>query len=173
MRAGEESAYREFYSAYYDRLFRYLLVVAAGDLEAAEEALEATLLRVVRYIKPFSAETVFWSWLTVLARSAFSDQSRKRRRYLAFLERFTRHQCVEVPGWESSAADARLLAALERSLAGLPDEERQLVEAKYFASVSVRDLAAQWQTSEKAVESRLLRIRRKLKDALVAQLQHE
>ena len=32
MRAGEEAAFREFYHTYYDRLFRYLLVVAAGEL---------------------------------------------------------------------------------------------------------------------------------------------
>lgn len=173
MRAGEEAAYREFYSAYYDRLFRYLLVVAAGDLEAAEEALEATLLRVVRYIKVFPAEDVFWCWLTVLARTAFSDQSRKRRRYLAFLERFSRHQLVEGRGLESSKADARLQAALERSLAELAEDERRLVEAKYFDHRPVRDIAAELQTSEKAIESRLVRIRRRLKDALMEQLKHE
>ena len=173
MRAGEEAAYREFYQAYYDRLFRYLLVVAAGDLEATEEALEATLLRVVRYIKVFPAEDIFWSWLTVLARSAFSDQSRKQRRYLAFLERFTRHQLVAAPGPESSAADARLGAALERSLAALPADERRLLESKYFAHRPVRDIAAELQTSEKAIESRLGRIRRKLKDALIDQLKNE
>jgi RNA polymerase sigma-70 factor (ECF subfamily) len=173
MRAGEEAAYREFYEAYYDRLFRYLLVVAAGDLEAAEEAVEATLVRVVRYIKVFPSEDIFWSWLTVLARSAFSDQSRKQRRYLAFLERFTRHQLVAPPGPESSAADARLLGALQRSLAALPLDERQLLESKYFEHRSVRDLAAELQTSEKAIDSRLVRIRRKLKDALVDQLKHE
>jgi RNA polymerase sigma-70 factor (ECF subfamily) len=173
MRAGEEAAYREFFGAYYDRLFRYLLVVAAGDLEAAEEALEATLLRVVRYIKIFPAEDVFWSWLTVLARTAFSDQRRKRRRYLAFLERFTNHQLVEGPGLESSAADARLLAALEQSLAGLPEDERRLLESKYFAHHRVRDIAAELQVSEKAIESRLVRIRRKLKDALMDRLKHE
>ena len=173
MRAGEEAAYREFYHAYYDRLFRYLLVVAAGDLEAAEEALEATLLRVVRYIKVFPAEDAFWSWLTVLARSAFRDHGRKHRRYLAFLERFTRHQVVAESDPESSAAEARLLAALDRSLDALPEDERELVEWKYFDHRPVRDIAAELETSEKAIESRLTRIRRKLKAALTDQLKHE
>jgi RNA polymerase sigma-70 factor (ECF subfamily) len=172
MRGGEEAAYREFYDAYYDRLFRYLLVVAAGDLEAAEEALEATLLRVVRYIKVFAAEDVFWSWLTVLARSSFSDRSRKQRRYFAFLDRFRRHQIIAGPDPGSSAADARLLAALERSLAALPEDERQLLESKYFAHRAVRDIAAELETSEKAIESRLVRIRRKLKDALMEDLKN-
>jgi RNA polymerase sigma-70 factor (ECF subfamily) len=173
MRAGEEAAYREFFNAYYDRLFRYLIVVAAGDLGAAEEALESALLRVVRYIKVFEREDVFWNWLTVLVRSAFSDQSRKRRRYLAFLDRFTRQQRVETPGSDDSAAEARLLAVLDQSLAALPEDERQLLESKYFAHRSVRDIAAESQTSEKAIESRLVRIRRKLKDAVMAQLKHE
>ena len=173
MRAGNEGAYREFYNGYYDRLFRYLLVVAAGDLEAAEEALEATLLRVVRYIKVFQAEAAFWSWLTVLARSAFSDQSRKRRRYFVFLERFTRHQLLAGSGPESPEADARLFAALERGLAALPHDERRLLEWKYLAHRPVREIAAELQTSEKAIESRLVRIRRKLKQALMDQLKHE
>jgi hypothetical protein len=74
MAAGDEAAYRTFYDAYYDRLWRYLLVVTAGDEEAAIEALQSALLRVVRHIKVFRSEAVFWSWLTVLARSALSDQ---------------------------------------------------------------------------------------------------
>ncbi len=173
MRAGEEDAYREFYNAYYSRLLRYLFVVAAGDEEAAAEALEATLVRVVRHIKVFPNEEVFWSWLTVLARSAFSDHSRKRRRYLAFLDRFTRHANVEKENPDTSDTDNRLLAALEGSLAALPAEERQLVEWKYFAHRSVRDIAAELGTSEKAIESRLVRIRRKLKLELITELKHE
>jgi RNA polymerase sigma-70 factor (ECF subfamily) len=128
---------------------------------------------VVRYIKVFAAEEVFWSWLTVLARSAFSDRSRKHRRYLAFLERFTRHQLVAAPAPDSSTADARLLAALELCLAALPEDERQLVEWKYFAHRPVGDIADELQTSEKAIESRLVRLRRKLKGALMEQLKHE
>ncbi len=173
MRAGEEDAYREFYNAYYSRLLRYLFVVAAGDEEAAAEALEATLVRVVRHIKVFPNEEVFWSWLTVLARSAFSDHSRKRRRYLAFLDRFTRHANVEKENPDTSDTDNRLLAALEGSLAALPAEERQLVEWKYFAHRSVRDIATELGTSEKAIESRLGRIRRKLKLELITELKHE
>jgi DNA-directed RNA polymerase specialized sigma24 family protein len=88
---GDETAYRTFYDAYFDRLSRYLLVVTAGDEDAAREALQSGLVRVVRHIKIFTSEAVFWSWLTVLARSALSDQRRKRRRYLAFLDRFTWH----------------------------------------------------------------------------------
>lgn len=173
MVAGEETAYRTFHEAYYPRLTRYLLVVASGDEDAACEALQATFVRVVRHIKVFDEETRFWNWLTVVARTAFADQQRKRSRYRAFLDRFTQHIRIEAAGAENGRADARLLAALEVSVQGLPADERALVDRKYRGRESVRDIAASLQTSEKAVESRLGRVRQKLKAAMLAGLQHE
>lgn len=173
MVAGEETAYRTFHEAYYPRLTRYLLVVASGDEDAAREALQAAFVRVVRHIKVFDDEARFWNWLTVLARTAFLDQRRKRNRYLAFLDRFTVHAQSEASIVENGQADARLLAALEFCVQALPEEERALVDRKYLGRESVRDMAASLQASEKAVESRLGRVRQKLKEALVASLKHE
>jgi RNA polymerase sigma-70 factor (ECF subfamily) len=173
MAKGDELAYRTFYDAYFNRLSRYLLVVTAGDEDAAREALQATLVRVVRHIKVFPDDAVFWSWLTVLARSALSDQTRKRRRYLAFLDRFTQHARVEQTVPDDSQADGRLLASLECGVAALLPDERDLVERKYFARQSVREIAGELQTSEKAIESRLGRIRRKLKETVLDGLSDE
>ena len=170
MAAGDDMAYRTFHDAYVSRLWRYLLVVTRGNEDVAREALQSMLVRVVRYVRVFSDEAAFWSWLTVLARSALSDQTRQRRRYLAFLDRFTQHVRVERAPNDDSQADAKLLTLLDRSVAALPSEERDLVERKYFARQPVRQIAEQLQTTEKAVESRLGRIRRKIKDAIVAEL---
>jgi RNA polymerase sigma factor (sigma-70 family) len=175
MTRSDENAYRIFHEAYFHRLFRYLLVVAAGDEDAAREALQATFLRVVRYIKTFDEEPRFWNWLTVLARTALADQRRKRSRYRAFLERFTGFAQVESESarLEDGQADARLLAALEHSVRRLPPDERDLVERKYFGRESVRAIAAALQISEKAVESRLTRVRLKLKGDVLTGLKHE
>jgi len=171
--AGDESAYRIFHDAYFDRLSRYLLVVTAGNEDAAREALQETFRRVVRHIRGFSDEAAFWSWLTVLARSARSDESRKRRRYLAFLDRFTQHTTIEhaVVVDDSQGNDLEVL--LERNMDCLPVEERALLEAKYYDHRSVREIAERLQTTEKAIESRLVRARQKLKQALLAALRHE
>jgi RNA polymerase sigma-70 factor, ECF subfamily len=174
MTAGDELAYRTFYDAYFNRLSRYLLVVTAGDEDTASEALQATMVRVVRHIKVFQNDAVFWSWLTVLARSALSDHNRKRRRYLAFLDRFTWHTRPTRPAVpEEPEAEARLVSRLEISLAALPFDERQLLEAKYFTRRSVREMAEELDVSEKAVESRLVRIRRKLRVAILEGLKGE
>ncbi len=166
-------AYRTFYNSYHDRLLRYLLVVTRGNEDAAREALQLTLLRVVRHIKPFSDEPALWGWLTVLARSAATDETRKRGRYFAFLERFTHHARGEVACAQAEDADAKLRDLLEQGLKSLPCDDQELMRRKYFAHHSVREIAGALNTTEKAVESRLARIRGKMKEALLGALRDE
>ena len=166
-------AWRAFYDTYVDRLWRYLLVVAAGNEDAAREALQGALLRAARHVKVFRDDDAFWSWLAVLARSAFADETKKRRRYFSFLDRFTRHAKVELDGANDVQTDERLKILLERQIASLPPDERNLVEQKYFARRAIRAIASELQTTEKAVESKLSRIRKKLKDAALAELNDE
>ena len=166
-------AYRLFYDEYFERLRRYLLVVTSGNEEAAREALQSALVRVAKHIRRFSTETEFWGWLTVLARTALFDQTRKRKRYWSFLERFTRHSQIEQAAEPQIDHDARLLMILEQNLATLPRDEKELLESKYIDGASVRKIADDFQTSEKAIESRLVRVRRKLKAALLESLKHE
>jgi RNA polymerase sigma-70 factor (ECF subfamily) len=173
MTKGDEMAWRTFYDAYFDRLWRYLLVVADGNEDAAREALQGALVRVTRHIKAFQDENAFWSWLAVLARSAFADETRKRRRYFSFLDRFTRHVIVESEIRTDNHADEWLRVLLERHVALLPPDEQRLVEQKYSARRSVREIADDLQITEKAVESKLSRVRKKLKDAVLAELNHE
>ncbi len=171
MATGDEEAYRRFYALYFDRLLRYLLVVT-GNEQAARDALQMTLFRVVRHAKQFDSEPVFWSWLTVLARSSVADESRRSRRYLSFLGRLFEHHQLAANA-PPNDADARLMELLEANLAALPVEERQLLERKYLAGEPVRQIALETLTTEKAVESRLVRARRRLKEMILAQLQHE
>lgn len=173
MSLGNETAFCEFYDAYFNRLFRYLLVVTNGNEESAREALQLTLVRVVRHVKEMDAEEKFWSWLTVLARSALTDESRKQRRYFAFLQKFTGHVETETDAIRDGEADDRLRTVLDRKLALLPDDERRLMEQKYILHLPVRAIAEEQLTSEKAVESKLSRVRKKLRDAILAELKNE
>ena len=74
---------------------------------------------------------------------------------------------------DNGEADEQLRALLEGKLTALPNDERQLVEQKYILRQSVREIADGLQTTEKAVESKLSRVRRKLKDAVLAELKNE
>jgi DNA-directed RNA polymerase specialized sigma24 family protein len=48
-----------------------------------------------------------------------------------------------------------------------------LIEEKYFEHRAVRDIAGELQATEKAVESKLSRIRRKLKESVLAEMKDE
>ena len=173
MAEGDEKAWRDFYDQYFDRLWRYLLVAAEGSEDLARKSLQAALVRVARHIKVFRDGDVFWSWLTVLARTAFADERKKRQRYFFFLERFKRQAEVEGQDANDDQADERLNALLRRRVAALPPNEQKLIELKYIGRRTAREIAGELQMTEKAVESQLSRIRRKLKDATLKELNRE
>lgn len=170
--AGDEPAWHAFHDAYYPRLLRYLLVVTRGDEQAARDAVQATFVRAARHIRAFDDEAALWSWLTRLARSALVDDHRRHRRYLGLLERFLRWS-PPADDRDQVDADARLGALLQQLLASLPEDERLLLEQKYLAGEPVRSLALTRGQSEKAIESRLGRIRLKLRETLLHHLRHE
>jgi RNA polymerase sigma-70 factor (ECF subfamily) len=89
------------------------------------------------------------------------------------LDRFTWHTRAQQTSPGDAQTDLRLLGLLESGLEALPFEERRLAEAKYFERRSVRELAEELGLSEKAVESRLGRIRHKLKAAILEGLKRE
>lgn len=166
--AASEDAFREFHALYFERLYHYLLAVCLGSDDRAQEALQLTFLRVVRHARTFQSEDVFWCWLKALARSAARDAGRKQRRYAALIDRFASwwRLCEHtVPG------DADPLAGqLEVLLAELAPLDRQLIEGKYLAGESVRELAGHTSLTEKAVEARLSRLRQRLRERLLNNL---
>jgi RNA polymerase sigma-70 factor (ECF subfamily) len=165
----DEEAYRLFYRLYFDRVLRYLLVLTRNE-HNAREALQKTLLRVVRHARRFDSEAAFWNWLIVLAKSSVADEGRKSRRYLDFLGRFFAQKQVEESGTD---ADGLLLELLKSNMDSLPSDERELLQRKYLERESVRQIAQEMQLTEKAVESRLVRVRRRLRESIMASLEHE
>lgn len=154
---GEDAAYREFYDAYARRIYGYLFVLCRGDESQAREILQQTLIKVARYVRVFEDEEIFWKWLTNLARSAWIDEGRKRNRYLAALERL----------WNWTSGNQRAEFSCETEFIELlPEEDRTLLTQKYIEGLSVREIAEASGISEKAVESRLLRARNKIKETI-------
>ena len=172
MSRGEEAAFQDFYGLYYSRLLRYLFVVTGGREEIAREALQLAFVRVARHVRRFDTEAAFWNWLALLARHCVADEMRKRSRYQNLLTRFFQ-QRPAVADLAGEKADQRIEELLQGELAGLPADERMLLERKYLNGESVRALAAEWQMTEKAMESHLLRARRKLKAAMLGRLRNE
>ena len=169
MQRGDEDAYREFFQLYFQRLFAYMLVVTRGNEALARDLVQQTMIKVAKHIRVFEDEEVLWRWLTLLARTAAVDEGRKSTRYFAFLDR-----------WRSQPVEPEPTPATENTLNELhfygidthESEDLRLLERKYVDGASVREIAAEFSASEKAIESRLSRVRAKLKETVLKGLHH-
>jgi RNA polymerase sigma factor (sigma-70 family) len=70
----------------------------------------------------------------------------------------------------AAVEESRLRGLLEESLAKLDPEDRRLLEGKYLEGSSVKDLAELAGLTGKAVESRLLRARRVVREFILRKL---
>ena len=161
---GDEGAFNRFYDAYFPRIHRYLLVLAGGREEMVKDAVQDTMFRVIRYAKSFDGEAGFWNWLRKVSKTALIDQARRRKRSL------TISSLPEVNEKEGSIV---LLEHLSFGLKKLERKDRDLIEAKYLQNKSYEDLAREYHLSPRAVESRLGRIRKKLKALILERMKDE
>jgi RNA polymerase sigma factor (sigma-70 family) len=161
--AGDDTAATDFFNRYCDRLFRYLIVVARGDEEAARDSLSHAMIKAARTMKSMRSDEDIWRWLTRLGWTSFIDHCRKKQRRIV-TEQDT--GMAEMP----MAEITDLSAALNECLADLPIDEQEIVERFYFEDQSQAAMAAEANSTRKAVESKLARIRQKLRCAILKKL---
>jgi RNA polymerase sigma-70 factor, ECF subfamily len=166
IRDGEEAAFNAFYACYAGRLYRYLFAILPADEALVRDAFQEAMLRVVRYAKPMASEADAWRWLTRVGRSALYDLLRKRRRRRA-------REANAPAALEPDDAEARVDAALHRVLAELSAGDRDLLEAFYFQRVDQETLAGRGGTTRKAIESRLARLRARVRERVIEVLSDE
>lgn len=164
---GSQTAFAEFYNFVFDRLYRVLLVQTKGDEDLCRDLVQGVMLRAVKYARPFENERVLWAWLRQVARSCHVDWLRKKGREPQFvsLELFS-----ETAGPGNSAEDEDLLVALESSIKQLDPDDREVLRLAYYEAVPQQSMAQKLNTTAKAIESRLRRIRQKLRRTLIERL---
>jgi RNA polymerase sigma-70 factor (ECF subfamily) len=145
------------------RLWRFLLSLCRGREHQAEDVLQETMMRVIRYARPLPSEQALWNWLFRLARSAHVDSLRRERRHA---EKRRDVLALDPAAPEPEEVDADLLAHLDAALAGLDPVERSIVEGRHLLRRPTVELAAELGLTPKAVESRLARARTKLREVM-------
>lgn len=166
---GDEDAFRHFHALYWKRLYAYFMVLTKANEALAGDLTQTTMIRVACRLRPIDSEAALWSWLARVARNIFIDSCRAENR---------RPQSVE---WQDETADSpvesqantRLTQALEDALQLLEANERSLVEQTYFDGRRQAELASDLGMTVKALESRLFRLRQKLRLSILSSLRDE
>jgi RNA polymerase sigma-70 factor, ECF subfamily len=166
---GDAMAFTRFYDLYSWRLYKHLLVLAKGNEAEAREVLQTVVVKLAKGFKAFDEERRLWGWLCRLARNSYVDFCRARRRDRRFVP-LEEHKAELT---EVREGEHRLSASLQHALELLTAEERELIRAAYVDERPLQELANASGRTYKAVESRLGRLRRKLKTNLLNHLRHE
>ena len=169
VRAGDATAFARFYDLYSLRIYKHLLVLAHGDESAAREVFQTVAIKLAKKIEIFDDERPLLAWLQRVAHNAFIDYWRTRQRE-------ARNVPLAEPADEPcsvESADPRLHDALRQALEGCDAEERELLCAFYIDGRPLAELARQSGQSYKALESRLARLRRKVRQQFLLNLRHE
>jgi RNA polymerase sigma-70 factor, ECF subfamily len=169
VKRGEAEAFSLFYDLYSFRLYKFLLVLARGDEHEAREMCQAAFIKLAKRCEVFDDERKLWAWLCVLARNLFIDHCRSQQRR----NRFESLDALPAEPSRQSEPEHQLGEVLREALSGLSADERELLQAAYVDKRPLQELADEAGLTYKAVESRLGRLRQKLKEQLLKDLRRE
>jgi RNA polymerase sigma-70 factor (ECF subfamily) len=175
--AGDEAAFEELVSrreAEVYRLARRML----GDEEDALEATQDAFLRAYRALPRFRGDAAFRTWLFGIAinvcRSRLASRDTRNRRRTIPLDAGDPGDgdaalvlpAAPGPDPERAAHGAELGKALERALAGLSPEHREILLLREMQGLEYEELAATLACAVGTVKSRLARARGALRTAM-------
>jgi RNA polymerase sigma-70 factor (ECF subfamily) len=151
------------YERYYDRVFGYCLY-QLGSREEAEDVAQTTFMWAFRGLRRGIVPRAEASWLFTIAQNACRARHRSRGRKRA---REVLSDPVQLADMSPAhAADTDDLMGLEDALARMPDQQRRAILLREWRGLSYKEIAAEMELSNAAVETLIFRARRSLADLL-------
>lgn len=149
---------------HYGPLIRYILSPILPDPRDREECVSEIAMKVWEKIFTFDPSRGSWnSWLIAVSRNTALNQRRRGGEPHGELTE-------DIPSPEPTPEEAVLKRErreeLERTLRALSSQERTLFYRKYYYLQSTRQIASELGTTERAVEGRLYRLKKRLYKAL-------
>ena len=166
--AGDEHG-MELLLTTYAPLMRYIAAPILSVPEEIEECVSDAAMRIWERIGQFDrTRGEFRTWLTAITRNTAIDRSRAaaRRPETVALETLAD---TSVPAADDEIVRRERAAELRGALASLSNADRLLFYRKYYYLQPITQIAAELGMSERAVEGRLYRMKKKLKKVLGGQ----
>lgn len=150
--------------AEYAGMMAYIVGGILADRHEAEECLGEIRLKLTEGQASYDPDRgTEAAWLTALCRNAALDRLRRQKRRR---EEPLPEDLAGGKGPEDLLLERERAEALRRAILTLSDKERQLFYRKYYYLQSTARLAAELGLTERAVEGKLYRIRKKLQKQL-------
>lgn len=151
--AGDAAAFARLVDLHAEPLWRKARGLC-GDAHEAEDLAVETLTEAWRSLGRFDGRGRLTAWLAGILRHRFLKSRRRARPARPGAETHGEGLSRE-PGPDTAAAAAEEGARLRRAVAALPEEHRAVVELRFFAAASLREIAALLDCPLGTVKSRL------------------
>lgn len=168
--AGDVSALETLYTRNAEPLFAFICHHLDGARPDAEEVWQDTLRAALRSLPRYRGRSRLFTWLCGIARHKIADNRRRRGRPAVVFSELPPEQLAALtdtrPLPEEILAQRDTRIRVVEALAGLPDEYRVALVARYADQRSVGEVAAVLGKTYKAAESLLARARAAFRAAL-------
>ena len=166
LRAGDPGA-MEGLLAQYGPMMEYIVRGVLSDPHEAEDCLAQVRARLWEKAASYDGTKAgAGTWITAICRNAAYDRLRARARREGRQGELSPELADPAPGPEEEVLRQERLEALKHAVERLGRRERELFYRKYYYLQSTARIAAELGMTERAVEGRLYRVRRKLQTLL-------
>lgn len=155
---GDRKAFATLVREHQTRVYHFIRRLL-GDADEAADLTQETFLRAYQALPGWRPEARFQTWLLRIARNATLDVLRQRRRRADEALDEQTEPADPAPSQAQQLQSARNLQLLERVLARLPHEQREILLLREVEGLSYDDLAATLLINPGTVKSRLARAR--------------
>ncbi|MCI5500275.1 MAG: sigma-70 family RNA polymerase sigma factor [Clostridiales bacterium] len=154
----------------YGPLMRYVISPILPNPQDREDCLSEAAMKVWGKIDTFDPQRGAWkSWLTALTRNTALNHAR-RARWGNRAEALTPDLPSPAPTPEEALLRRERQEAVRAALQKLPAKDRALLYRKYYYRQSTAQIAAELGLTERGVEGRLYRLKRRLRHVLGGEL---
>ena len=151
LQTGDNAAWEQFVAEWSPYLYNYVRANLRGA-DGVEDVLSDTLLGVVEGIRNFDGNAALSTFVYTIAYHKIVDYWRRP------------HVTIELSD-ELSTTDSTLSFEIYETVAELPDDARQALLLRYYAGLSVSEVATVLDRSYKGTESLLSRARHQFQNA--------
>jgi RNA polymerase sigma-70 factor (ECF subfamily) len=138
-KGGDPEAFGRIFDAYAGPIHRFIASRVRSPSDA-EDLTQLVFVKALEALPRYEARGIpFGGWLFKLARNAIIDQIRTRRDHLSLVTAMTRE--TEDAGPEAVATLRDDLERVALALADLTDDQREVIELRFFAGLSVLEAA--------------------------------
>lgn len=167
-----QADHREFgplYASYFETIFRFIFKKLGGNEAVAGDLTQSTFLKAMANLNKYEDRGLpFGAWLYRIAQNEVNlfFRSQKNNYFVEVTDRQV-HELLDAAGEENHTELD--IAYLVQKINNLEESQQEIIELRFFQSMSFKEIAAIYGISEANAKMRVYRILEKLKQQWVKQ----